>query len=90
MGLWLAVPTFWPSPLGLAVASMANPNPYRSNPFSDSGSWAWTEERQRRHLGVCWELECDIDPMILRARQLRHLGALPQASCVEQELLPLF
>jgi len=26
----------------------------------------------------------------LQARQLRHLGALPQASCVEQELLPLF
>jgi hypothetical protein len=42
------------------------------------------------HLNRCWALECDIDPMILRARQLRHQGALPQASCVEQELLPLF
>lgn len=77
-------------PPGQAVASMAKPNPHHSNPFSDPGSWAWTAERQRRHLGACWELECDIDPMILRARQLRHLGALPQASCVEQELLPLF
>ncbi|MBD2424178.1 hypothetical protein H6G16_11910 [Cyanobium sp. FACHB-13342] len=77
-------------PPGQAVATMANPDCPRSSPSSDPGSWAWTVEQQRRHLGACWELECDIDPMILRARQLRHLGALPQASCVEQELLPLF
>lgn len=41
-------------------------------------------------LEQCWQLECDIDPMILRARQLRHQGAWPQAVCLEQELLPLF
>ncbi|MEX0588465.1 MAG: hypothetical protein WD136_04340 [Cyanobium sp.] len=64
---------------------MADPNPH-----FDSDAWAWTPERQRFHLGCCWALECDIDPMILRARQLRQQGALPQASCVEQELLPLF
>ena len=44
----------------------------------------------RRHLELCWRRECDIDPMILRLRQLRHQGALPQARCLEQELLPLF
>lgn len=61
-----------------------------ANPSSDSPAWAWTPAQQRHHLGLCWALECDIDPMILRARQLRHQGALPQASCLEQELLPLF
>jgi hypothetical protein len=69
---------------------MANPNSHFPNSRSDSGSWAWTADQQRRHLVLCWELECDIDPMILRARQLRHQGALPQACCLEQELLPLF
>ena len=34
--------------------------------------------------------ECDLDPMILRARQLRQQGSTPQARCLEQELLPLF
>jgi len=34
-------------------------------------------------------LECDLDPLILRARQLRHQGFTPQALCLEQELLPL-
>ena len=42
------------------------------------------------HLERCWRMECDIDPMILRARLLRREGWLPQARCVEQELLPLF
>jgi hypothetical protein len=70
-------------PRASAVSSMANP-------FRESQSWAWTPAQQRRHLSLCLALECDIDPMILRARQLRHQGALPQASCVEQELLPLF
>ena len=36
------------------------------------------------------DLECDLDPMILRARQLRRQGSTPQARCLEQELLPLF
>jgi len=44
----------------------------------------------RCHLERCWSEECDIDPMILRMRLLRHLGSLPQARCLEQELLPLF
>jgi hypothetical protein len=44
----------------------------------------------RCHLERCWVEECDIDPMILRMRLLRHLGSLPQALCLEQELLPLF
>jgi hypothetical protein len=44
----------------------------------------------RRHLERCWGEECDIDPMILRLRLLRHRGSLPQARSLEQELLPLF
>jgi hypothetical protein len=44
----------------------------------------------RCHLERCWGEECDIDPMILRLRLLRHLGSLPQALSLEQELLPLF
>jgi hypothetical protein len=42
------------------------------------------------HLERCWRQECDIDPMILRMRLLRHQGSLPQAQSLEQELLPLF
>jgi hypothetical protein len=44
----------------------------------------------RQHLECCWGQECDIDPMILRMRLLRHRGSLPQALSLEQELLPLF
>ena len=46
-------------------------------------------DEPRGHLERAWQLECDIDPMILRLRQLRHQGSLPQAHCLEQELLPL-
>ena len=45
---------------------------------------------RRAYLERCWQQECDIDPMILRMRLLRHQGALPQAACLEQELQPLF
>jgi hypothetical protein len=44
----------------------------------------------RQHFERALALECDLDPMILRARLLRQQGAAPQARCVEQELLPLF
>lgn len=43
----------------------------------------------RLHLEHCWRQECDIDPMILRMRLLRHCGSLPQAQSLEQELLPI-
>ena len=46
------------------------------------------ELRQRFERAL--DLECDLDPMILRARQLRRQGSTPQARCLEQELLPLF
>lgn len=45
---------------------------------------------QRRHLERCWRRDCDIDPMILRLRLLRHRQQLRQARSLEQELLPLF
>ena len=54
------------------------------SPFSLSAD----ELRQRFELAL--DLECDLDPMILRARLLRQQGSLPQARCLEQELLPLF
>lgn len=44
----------------------------------------------RGHLGRCWRLECDIDPLILRVRLLQGRGARRLAICLEQELLPLF
>jgi hypothetical protein len=44
----------------------------------------------REHLEVCYSQLCDIDPMILRVRQLRHQGDFPRARCLEQELMPLF
>lgn len=47
-------------------------------------------EGRRRLLELCWLHECDLDPMILRARLLRHQGNCLQAVSVEQELLPLF
>lgn len=43
----------------------------------------------RRHLELCWLLECDIDPLILRARQLHRARADALARCIEQELLPI-
>jgi hypothetical protein len=43
-----------------------------------------------RYLERCLDHDCDIDPMILRLRQLRHQGSHAQARCLEQELLPLF
>ena len=55
---------------------MANP----CNPLRDS----------RQHLERCWRRECDIDPMILRLRLLRHQQLLLQALSLEEELLPLF
>ncbi|HGY5536785.1 MAG: hypothetical protein AB8A40_07205 [Prochlorococcus sp.] len=43
----------------------------------------------RRRLEQCWSLECDIDPLILRARLLHRQNLEFQALAVEQELLPI-
>ncbi|MBM5808382.1 MAG: hypothetical protein FJ050_04095 [Cyanobacteria bacterium M_surface_7_m2_040] len=61
-----------------------------SSEASDRDPRQLSPAQRRQRLEQCWQLECDIDPMILRARQLRHQGAWPQAACLEQELLPLF
>ena len=45
--------------------------------------------RQRQWLELCWSADCDIDPLILRARQFRHQGQRELALALEQELLPL-
>ena len=44
----------------------------------------------RPYLELCWLQDCDIDPMILRMRLLRHRGAQHQADSLEQELEPMF
>jgi hypothetical protein len=44
----------------------------------------------RQHLEHCWQRECDIDPMIIRLRLLRHQRLVLLARSLEQELLPLF
>ena len=46
-------------------------------------------EQLRRQLDQCWQDECDIDYLILRARQLRRWGRWRQARCLEQEVLPI-
>ena len=46
-------------------------------------------EQLRRQLDQCWQDECDIDHLILRARQLRRWGRWLQARCLEQEVLPI-
>ncbi|MFM7512184.1 MAG: hypothetical protein ACKO3F_02255 [Cyanobium sp.] len=60
------------------------------HPPDHPGLWTLPPEERRQWLETCWQHECDIDPMILRARQLRHQGNSLQAAWVEQELLPLF
>ena len=37
----------------------------------------------------CWQNDCYIDPLILRARQLRRWGRWRQARSLEQELIPI-
>lgn len=44
---------------------------------------------QRRCLEKCFSLDCDIDPLILRARLLHRQNLEFQALAVEQELLPV-
>ena len=46
-------------------------------------------EQLRRQLDRCWQDDCDIDQLILRARQLRRWGRWRQARCLEQEVLPI-
>ena len=46
-------------------------------------------EQLRRQLDQCWQDECDMDHLILRARQLRRWGRWRQARCLEQEVLPI-
>jgi hypothetical protein len=52
--------------------------------------WTLPPEEWRRLLECCWRHECDLDPIILRARLLRHQGNRLQAASLEEELLPLF
>ncbi|MCP9775071.1 hypothetical protein [Cyanobium sp. WAJ14-Wanaka] len=59
----------------------------QSSPQSEP--WVLPLAQRRLHLVACLWLECDIDPMILRARLLRRQGCVPQAEAIEQELLPV-
>ena len=46
-------------------------------------------DQQRNQLDSCWAHDCDIDPLILRARVLHHRGASRWAEGLEQEVLPI-
>ena len=46
-------------------------------------------DQQRDQLDDCWQLECDIDPVILRARVLHRRGEVNGAAGLEQEVLPI-
>ena len=46
-------------------------------------------DQQRDQLDGCWELDCDIDPLILRARVLHRRGQVNWALGLEQEVLPI-
>ena len=58
--------------------------------MDERSSFSLTIVELRQRFELALSLECDLDPMILRARQLRRQGSSPQARCLEQELLPLF
>jgi len=58
--------------------------------MDERSAFALSADDLRRRLERSLDLECDLDPMILRARQLRRQGSLPHARSLEQELLPLF
>ena len=46
-------------------------------------------DQQRNRLDSCWQLDCDIDPLILRARLLHRRGDVSWALGLEQEVLPI-
>ena len=58
--------------------------------MNERSAYALTPDDLRRRFERALDLDCDLDPMILRARQLRRQQQFPQARSLEQELLPLF
>ena len=58
--------------------------------MNERSPFSLSSDELRERFERVLDLECDLDPMILRARQLRKQGSMPQARCLEQELLPLF
>ena len=48
-----------------------------------------SKDQLRRRLDRCWRDECDIDPLILRARELRRQGRWRLARVLDQELFPI-
>ena len=46
-------------------------------------------DQQRDQLDLCWQLDCDIDPLILRARFLHRRREVNGAAGLEQEVLPI-
>lgn len=88
----MSVLAYGPEPQA-AYRRASFPAPMARAPGPEDGNAPRGGERggcQRCHLARCWQCDCDIDPLILRARQLRRWGAHGQALCLEQELLPLF
>ena len=88
MGGGAGLPNFGPDSGLSAPLRMAHPDDVRLR--RGDGREDDPAAGVRRHLSRCWRHDCDIDPLILRARQLRRRGARRLARCLEQELLPLF
>lgn len=58
--------------------------------MNERSGFSLSPDELRQRFERVLAIDCDLDPMILRARQLRRQGSGPQARCLEQELLPLF
>ena len=46
-------------------------------------------DQPRDQLDLCWQQDCDIDPLILRARVLHRRGDVSSALGLEQDVLPI-
>ena len=47
--------------------------------MNERSPFSLSSDELRERFERVFDLECDLDPMILRARQLRQQGSMPQA-----------
>ncbi|WP_131594723.1 hypothetical protein [Synechococcus sp. BS55D] len=59
-------------------------------PMANRRSSSRPNRNPQLRLEQCWLHECDIDPLILRARLLHCQGRRAMALAVEQEVQPMF
>ena len=78
MGLRKSVPSFRPA------VTVRRAMAYVNEAVDPGLPWC------RSHLELCWQHDCDIDPLIERARRLRQQHAELHAASLDEEMLPLF